>query len=57
MMKTYYLNTIFDILVKLWLVGDEYWRNPIPGQGKLICLKIKRKDWCQMSNAYVTCKP
>ena len=34
-----------DVLVKLWLVGDEYWRNPIPYQGKyesMVSLESRR---------------
>ena len=32
--KRYHSNAIFDVLVKFWLLGDEYWSNPIPCQGR-----------------------
>ena len=28
------LRIIFDVIVKLWPVGDDYWKTPILGKGK-----------------------
>ena len=28
------LRIIFDVIVKLWPVGDDYWKTSILGQGK-----------------------